>query len=55
MSRSWRVRLAQQAEFDLFEIFKWSKAEGIHGFEPTPSVLDPFGDFVTAGQRHSMR
>ena len=24
MSRSWRVRLAQQAEFDLFEIFKWT-------------------------------
>lgn len=24
MSRSWRVRLAQQAEFDLFEISKWT-------------------------------
>jgi toxin ParE1/3/4 len=24
MSRSWRVRLARQAEFDLFEISKWT-------------------------------
>ena len=24
MSRSWRVRIAQQAELDLFEIFKWT-------------------------------
>jgi toxin ParE1/3/4 len=24
MSRSWRVRLAQQAELDLFEIAKWT-------------------------------